>query len=265
LRIEHDRYLDDHRVDGRPVLPFAAAMELMAEGAAAVASRVPTVLSSVRLLKGITIEDAGGLEVRIDAAAAGGSDALALTLSSPGGGRVHYQALAGFAPQAASAVSPPDGLDDARPFPMSVTDAYRDLLFHGPLFQGIETIAGMDERGATAQLHPSAPGACVRGGHGEAWLLDPVLIDCALQMQLLWTRLHWEVTLLPSELSAYTRLGAVPTEGLVRHELRIRPCSEPPLCRADHWFFTEDDRLVATLTDMVGVGARALNRLAARV
>jgi hypothetical protein len=148
---------------------------------------------------------------------------------------------------------------------MSVTDAYRDLLFHGPLFQGIETIAGMDERGATAQLHPSAPGACVRGGHGEAWLLDPVLIDCALQMQLLWTRLHWEVTLLPSELSAYTRLGAVPTEGLVRHELRIRPCSEPPLCRADHWFFTEDDRLVATLTDMVGVGARALNRLAARV
>src|SRR2546423_62472 len=28
---EHDLYLQDHRLDGRPVLPFAVALELMAE------------------------------------------------------------------------------------------------------------------------------------------------------------------------------------------------------------------------------------------
>src|SRR5262249_19591886 len=31
LDLERHRYLGDHRIDGRPVLPFAAAMELMAE------------------------------------------------------------------------------------------------------------------------------------------------------------------------------------------------------------------------------------------
>jgi NAD(P)-dependent dehydrogenase (short-subunit alcohol dehydrogenase family) len=34
LELARDRYLHDHRVDGHPVLPFAAAMELMAEAAA---------------------------------------------------------------------------------------------------------------------------------------------------------------------------------------------------------------------------------------
>jgi hypothetical protein len=49
---------------------------------------------------------------------------------------------------------------------------------------------------------------------------------------------------------------------LIRHELRLRPNSERPLCRADHRFYLPDGRLLATLDDVVGVGTAALNRLA---
>ena len=156
----------------------------------------------------------------------------------------------------------PAPLAELAPFPLAIEDAYRDLLFHGPIFQGIVAIDGMDERGASAVLSPSQPGHCVAGAAGQRWLLDPVLLDSALQVQVLWARLQWDVTLLPAEIGGYVRVSA-PSEGeRVRHELRIRPASSPPLCHADHWFYGADGRLLAMLQDVVGVGTQALNRLA---
>ena len=145
---------------------------------------------------------------------------------------------------------------------MAVEDAYRDLLFHGPLFQGIVEVAGMDGRGAGARLRASQPGRCVAGSDGRPWLIDPVMLDSALQMQVLWARLQWNVTLLPAEIGEYVLLAPVGEGETVRHELRIRPESKPPLCHADHWFFGSDGRPLALLRDVVGVGSQALNRLA---
>lgn len=95
-------------------------------------------------------------------------------------------------------------------------------------------------------------------------MLDPVLLDSALQMQVLWARLNWDVTLLPAEIGGWRRHASAPVspDELVRHELRIRPESKAPLCRADHRFHLADGRLLATLEDVVGVGTAALNRLA---
>jgi hypothetical protein len=96
---------------------------------------------------------------------------------------------------------------------------------------------------------------------GLGWQLDPVLIDGALQVQVLWARLQWDVTLLPAQIGSYTRLAS-PEEGEpVRHELRIHSASSAPLCHADHWFYGADGRALAVLGDVVGVGTKALNRL----
>jgi hypothetical protein len=160
----------------------------------------------------------------------------------------------------------PAALPDLAPFPMSVDDAYRDLLFHGPLFQAIVAVEGMDERGARALLRPSAPrDVLADAADSAAWVLDPVLLDGALQVQVLWARLQWGVTLLPAEIGGHGRAAgaSVPAGELVRLELRIRRGSQPPLCHADHWFYGPDDRLLATLGDVVGVGTQALNRLGA--
>jgi hypothetical protein len=48
----------------------------------------------------------------------------------------------------------------------------------------------------------------------------------------------------------------------VRLELRVRPESNPPLCHCDHVFLDPGDRVLATLTDVLGTGSKALNRLA---
>ncbi len=274
--LARDRYLGDHRIDGRPVLPFAVAMELMAELAATAApGRQVAGLRTIRLLGGLALEHDRPASVRIDAAAPDEDGEIEVTIRPVAEGRPHYRARAQFGellgarelpglhdPSKPGIAARPAPLPELAPFPLAVADAYRDLLFHGPLFQGIVAIDGMDGRGASALLRPSSPAQCVAGAEGRRWLLDPVLIDSALQMQVLWARLQWEVTLLPAEIGAYVKLGEPAAEEPVRHELRIRPASNLPLCHADHWFYGADGRLLALLHDVVGVGTQALNRLA---
>ena len=57
-----------------------------------------------------------------------------------------------------------EALIDGSPFPVSVEKAYRDLLFHGPLMQGIRSIEAISPNGITATLKPSSPGRYLVGG-----------------------------------------------------------------------------------------------------
>jgi hypothetical protein len=181
------------------------------------------------------------------------------------GPRAHYRALVDLRPAGSAAEIPqvaPFG--ELAPFPMTVAEAYRDLLFHGPLFQRIASIDGMDERGASAVILPSTPGGCLRGSSGATWLLDPVMVDCAFQLQVVWARQQWGMTLLPGSIDSVVRSAVDTSEAVegIRLELRIRPGSTPPLCSADHYFYAPDGRLLAALTNAQGVGSKALNRLA---
>ena len=97
----------------------------------------------------------------------------------------------------------------------------------------------------------------VAGGEGRRWLLDPVLIDSALQVQVIWARLQWDVTLLPAEIGAYALFDAPAPGEPVRLELRIRPESTSRRCATPTTGSSAaDGRLLATLTDVVGVGSR---------
>lgn len=285
----HDLYLNDHRLEGHPVFPFAMAIELMAEVAAAGRPELEVrSVRQVRLLRGITV-DQTGQPVRVTARprvpepgeTARSSRYLDLTIASADDPRiVHYRGLVELGSRTSGAGLEDSSwpgretwtLDNAMPFPMSVADAYHTWLFHGPLFQGITAVEAIGPTGARATLRHSSPLVCLSGEPGGDWLIDPVVIDSALQMQLLWARLHWDVTLLPSSVQEYRRFsplrsaprapgGANEAAG-IRYELRIRPESQAPICHADHYFYGTDGQLLGALTDMMGVGSTALNRLA---
>jgi hypothetical protein len=225
-------------------------------------------MRNVRLLNGVTVDDEGETLVRVTASPRASGREVDVTIGASEGSRVHYRSVVelGEAGEADAAGvtgnDHPRSLPELEPFPISVDDAYRDLLFHGPLFQRIAAVDGLGAGGAAARLRPSTPGGCVAGCEDLDWLLDPILLDSALQMQLLWARLQWDVTLLPTEVGSYRRIAGQLGGQPVRHELRIRPKSKPPLCHADHHLFGVDGRLLATM-DVLGVGTRALNRLVA--
>jgi hypothetical protein len=257
FRLSTDRYLEDHRIDGRPIVPFAVATELMAEVAGAANGAGVAELADIRLLAGMDVDDDGFGVVVTAAPAAEGLDVAIAASADPR--RLRYRARAVLG--APSVPDPsPEPLTTLAPFPMSVGDAYRDLLFHGPLFQGIQSIEGIDERGLRAVLSAAEPAGVLTGADGAQWWFDPIVFDCALQLQVIWARLHWDITLLPSRLGRARAIA--PFEGPVHYELRIRPESRAPSCHADHYFSSPEGRLLAVLEDAVGTGSKALNRLA---
>jgi acyl transferase domain-containing protein/NAD(P)H-dependent flavin oxidoreductase YrpB (nitropropane dioxygenase family)/NAD(P)-dependent dehydrogenase (short-subunit alcohol dehydrogenase family) len=278
-----DRYLNDHRIDSRPVLPFAMAMEFMAETAAAMnsteANQELVALSDIQLLRGVIVDG----HRTILRSSATRREAATMALNEPSieviveiSGTAdphvsHYRAVAELG-SAESFGSRPgnvaiEPLKHAAPFPMAVEDAYRNLLFHGPLMQGIVSIDGFSPEGIQASLRSSHPVTYTSGPQAGPWLFDPVLMDSAFQLQVLWARVNWDITLLPANLESCRRYqrwdeswgsSGAP---FIRHEMRIRPESRPPLCRADHAFYCPDGRLLYRVTGVVGVGSKQLNRL----
>ena len=189
--------------------------------------------------------------------------------------RLHYRAAVRLGRRAAErpAFIPEPGLLAGQGIKaLGVQEAYRDWLFHGPIFQGIVSIEAIGPRGARAILRPSLPRDCLRGGPDGSWLVDPILVDSALQMQVLWARLHWDVTLLPARIGGCRLFGpgiAAPPRSTggrdvpgICYELRIGAESRVPTCHADHYFSSPDGRLLGMLAGVEGTGSKALNRLA---
>jgi len=289
IDLETDLYLNDHRLDGRPVFPFAMAMELMAEAAASAWPELDVLsIRDVRLYQGVVL-DGRKEDVRVLArlrSAPGphdddlDSDRLldVSIVNSRNPQRVHYRASVRLGRRASGPTgtdrperfSSPSPLEAGGLNAVSVEEAYRDWLFHGPLFQGIASIEAIGPEGARAILRPSSPRACLRGEPSGEWLIDPILVDSAMQMQVIWARLHWDVTLLPARIAEYRLYSpgiATPAAGAsgapgIRYELRINAESQVPTCHADHCFSSLDGRLLGVLTGVEGTGSRALNRLA---
>ncbi len=148
-------------------------------------------------------------------------------------------------------------LDPLEPFRLSVAEAYEQMLFHGPRFQTITAIEGINERGITATLRPSRPGSLLASSAAERWLIDPVVVDGAFQLAILWMRSHADITPLPSRLGRLSRFG--PFEGdAIRCQLAARASQGGCGLETQMWLIDAQDRLVGRIEDMQFNCSRAL-------
>jgi NAD(P)-dependent dehydrogenase (short-subunit alcohol dehydrogenase family) len=262
----YDRYLDDHRLNGRPVFPLAMATELMAE---VVAQGWPDLqVARVRdlfVLQGIVLQDESKT-VRVvgSSVATATEDQLSIAVEIVGTDqpqRVHYRAIVDLVrclpdPAAFSSQLPTGG----RTLSMDISEVYRQWLFHGPLFQGIRQVNYIGREGMTAILAPSSPVGWVSDATESSWLIDPLMLDSGLQLLILWSRQHWEMTTLPSCFRAYHRFDSQPGNQ-IHCEVRIRPNTGGHTIHADLVFINADGRVIGVLEDIEGSSTRALNRV----
>jgi hypothetical protein len=265
-----DLYLFDHSMDGSPVLPLAVACELMAEFVQKSWPDLQVVaVRELQLLKGVVLEN-GPRPVRLIARAQvepppdrPGIDVNVEIRDVNASGPLHYRATVELAPELPEApwyaVADADG-ESLRPFPMSVAEAYRQWLFHGPRLQAITEIEGISERGTSAVLDASAPPPALRGQSHPRWLIDPVILDSGLQLFLLWARAHLDKTALPSRFLRYRRFGSL-SETKLRCHVQILERSRDPLFYLNIAFVGPDGRLRGLLEEMEGTSSRSLNRL----
>jgi hypothetical protein len=265
----HDLYLRDHQLDGKPVLPAAMAIELMAEVAQQGWPDLKVVgLRDLRVLRGVVLEN-GLKTVRL----------VARAHAEPSHGRAGVNVNVEITDPEESAppyyrtiVELADGLpeplqyqlpfpDHLRPFPLTVGEAYRRWLFHGPLFQGITEIQGISERGMVATCRASSPQQCLTGGPDGHWLIDPVVFDSGLQLIVLWARAYSDMTPLPSGLQQYRYFGSLAGPAISCHlEASVAP--DGHILRGSLFFVGPDGRLLGMLENLECTGSKSLNRLA---
>jgi acyl transferase domain-containing protein/NAD(P)H-dependent flavin oxidoreductase YrpB (nitropropane dioxygenase family) len=265
----YDLYLRDHQLDGRPVLPLAVAMELMAE---VVQEGWPDLqvigLRDLSVLRGVVLED-GPKMVRLVARAQSGGPHDGPDVSVDvevtdveASGRPYYRATV----ESARALPEPPSYqfptqDRFEPFQMTTDEAYRQWLFHGSLFQGIAEIQGVSESGMAAVCKPSLPDRCLAGEGLGHWLIDPVVLDSGLQLIILWARANSDMTPLPSRFTRYQRFGPLIGSAIQCH-LQASTSLDGHNLHANLYFVGPDQRLLGVLEDLECSSSKALNRLA---
>lgn len=268
IDLGHDVYLRDHQLDGKPVFPFAMAMELMAEVAQSTWPDLHVIgLRDMHVYKGIVLDN-GPKQVRVTARVHQdaptdhvGADVLVEILDCERPNLRYYRATVELADLLPVPPQQSPRLDRSTSFPMSVDDAYRRWLFHGPLFAGIQSVDGMAEEGIVATLVPSSPRQLLAGPVAGEWLIDPVVFDSGLQLIILWTRAHLDMTPLPARFRRYRRYGAL-MGTKISCRVDILPRTQEQIFYVNISFIDADGRMLGMLEEMECPSNRALNRLA---
>jgi acyl transferase domain-containing protein/NAD(P)H-dependent flavin oxidoreductase YrpB (nitropropane dioxygenase family)/NAD(P)-dependent dehydrogenase (short-subunit alcohol dehydrogenase family) len=303
-----DLYLQHHQLDGKPVLPMAFALELMAETASLCWSELELAeISDLRALRGIVLDN-GPKSIQVIAKPIRNSEfgirnselkvEFSIESVSENPKRIYYQATANLAKELSEAKKETYEsliLKEKRSFPMDIEEAYQQWLFHGPILQSITQIEGIGDNGIIASLvtsspekcltkalptspHPPAPlpspdcfallatSACGEGLGVRSWIIDPVIVDCSFQLTILWGRMYWDMTSLPSRFSSYKRFGELNGNN-ISCQVCIRPDSKGKgheslhAIHADVAFIGEDGRLLGLLEGLEHNCSKSLNRL----
>jgi NAD(P)-dependent dehydrogenase (short-subunit alcohol dehydrogenase family) len=269
-------FLNDHRIDGKSVLPAAMAIEIMAEAVQrAWPDWVVTGVTSLRVCKGVVLGDIPEA-LCVSARAQTHHDPerpeldVNVEIKDPNHPRVvYYRGTVCLGDRLREAPRlAPTNLGELRPFPLSTAEAYRRRLFHGSRFHCLERIDGMSEAGILAAVRPSRPGTCLAVAEAGPWIIDPVLLDAGPQLAILWAQESRGMTALPSRFGNVQLFDGFPAA-------LVAGAAEPLECRfvvalgadettvlADFLVFGPDGRLVLSVRGLESTCSQALNRLA---
>ena len=240
LDLATDPWLGEHRIGGVPVLPLACATELCAEAAAFIWDDWQvTGLSDLRALAGLRLE--GDTPLAVDLLGMGSEHADAtgffarVELRGTGEkARAHYRASVQMMPKGGAMPVDEEAVAAAwellRFAPgasdLSARKIYREMLFHGPSFQLMKAVEGIDARGMSIAVKDSRPGSFGPGG----WFFDPGLLDTAAQLAWVWSMAMRGTPALPNAIGRALRLGPGAAARMV---LRLRPDVQAPQVLAD--------------------------------
>lgn len=275
--VEIDRanhiYLEDHKLDDMPVLPMAVALETMLECAAlARPGRRLKGISGFDIPSGVIFDtDRKRFLVR---ARELGADRAELTVESLGrANRLHHRGVAEYAGEGEAITLPPE-LQARIParFDPSLIESpeldpphrdhiYRNWMFHGPLFQGIESIDRLGPGGVAGAVTGRAPGLCLRDPLKDRWIMDPILFDCSMQLGAVWVRFYSDITCLPTGFKQLHLLRPCPQESAYVHVFLPTGVFDGEVV-CDLAIYDSDRELSVLVEGLTGVGSKSFNRFA---
>jgi hypothetical protein len=247
--------LKDHVLNGRAVVPLALIVEWMAHGAV---HKNPGLrfhgFDDLRVLKGITLDanESRATQVLTGKAIKKDGDghlSIPVEIRSTGAdGKQHRHARATI--HLASKLPAASGArlnTTTNPYHRTSEEIYRDLLFHGPALQGIREVEGLSADAITARTGAtSEPSSWITEPLRNAWLADPLALDVAFQLMIVWSREIHGAASLPTGAGSYRQFrDSFPAEG-VSVVVKITGRGDS-WARADMEFVDSEGGLVARL------------------
>ena len=255
--LDLNRYpvLGSHIIGGRPVVPFALISEWIGHGAL---KENPGFalhgLDDFRLLSGIRVEQEGKLVRLMAGKAKKAGDVWQVDVELRNGVKngkdvIHSRARALLVDRLPE---PPafkgNGANGNRPYPRQINDIYREILFHGDRLRAIKTIEGYSDCGMSARLVAAPkPDTWMQDPIRESWTADPLVLDGAFQMAIVWCFEQTGNVCLPSYAKAYRQYRPTfPKEG-AKSIMTVTGRTNRKMI-ADFTFLDESDHVVATLS-----------------
>lgn len=257
---ENHRYLMEHVFDGIPVLPAAAALEIMAEGACALwPGLFPVEALDHELLKGIQVEDRVQIFTLVLKPRSGGQmEARIQSMAGNNIPRVHYRAKLVMGKKILKKEKKEIPVHDEKE--LTLDTAYNEFLFHGPRFQVIREINGLSRTGACAQVVSTAPEHWMENAQPYPWIFDPAVVDAAAQMATLWTRAYMEETALPAKFSRIKKYCQDLPEKMTMCFEKL-PDDQAHFIHANVYFLDQQNNKVMAVEGLECISSDELNRL----
>jgi hypothetical protein len=217
-------------------------------------------LHDVAVLQGVVL-DAGPVAVRVTVETPeplpGGGSRCVTTLSRPGRPGCSYRTTAVLAPIVP--VLPSEELPPVAA-PAAPSEPYAGLLFHGPLWQGIESVVA-EGAGWLAAVHGLPPERLTLAAPGRGWLLYPTLLDLGPQLAILWSRAAHGTTPLPVRFGTVRCGRTVGSTSELGLRFRVRPGADAACQVADFEVRNPDGTVRLAVAGLEGAATVALNRL----
>ncbi|MFH2218061.1 MAG: SDR family oxidoreductase [Pseudomonadota bacterium] len=259
--------LQAHILDGKPVVPFALIAEWLGYGAL---HENPGLtlhgLDDMRVLIGIKLDSEKKI-IRLMAGKArkNGShfsvDVEVRDGIHQGVETIHSRATAVLTDE----LTPPPYFDKTRiagskAYPRSMDEVYDKILFHGSELRGIREIINCSPRGMAARIAPApSPLKWMTDPIRSRWIGDPLVLDSAFQMAIVWCFEEKGMVSLPSYTASYRQYRTdFPGEG-VTAVLEVKQVTERKMV-CDFTFLDANDVVVATLAGHETVMDASLSR-----
>jgi acyl transferase domain-containing protein/NAD(P)-dependent dehydrogenase (short-subunit alcohol dehydrogenase family) len=248
--------LKAHVLDGKPVVPFALMTEWIGHSAL---HDNPGMLvqgfDDMRVLQGVKL-DHSPLTIRLfNGRSRKIGDAFEVNveirngLKKNGVDLVHTRAKAILTH---SLSEPPVYLKPAgthlNGYSRTMDEVYRDILFHGHELRGIKQILGCTPKAMVAQINGApTPDKWIQSPLRSRWLSDPLMLDSAFQMAIIWCYEEKGVVSLPVYSKSYRQYRETfPAEG-VTAVLEITEADNRKM-KGDFTFLDADNVVVARIT-----------------
>ena len=219
----NDVYLEDHQLGGHPVLPFAAAFELMARAAFDRGfSNAPLHVRQLELRQPVRVDRATLLTLTSHQLDPKGRE-LTVTLSAaPADAPRPFSRAPAYVGRfsletgpSVPILDPNPLLPDAQQPSMSLEDFYGETTFHGPRLRAVTSIEKLSSAGIIGWVRTSRPADWIRRPAHDEWCVDPLALDGAFQLAAYWAWANLGRAGFPTGIAEY-RQFALLTDGPLR-------------------------------------------------